>query len=83
LGAGPVWATPTKTDATPPIGLRGLTEICAAVRIPVVAIGSIDAGNAASCINAGAAGVAVVRAARDAERVRAAVDAALGVAART
>jgi thiamine-phosphate pyrophosphorylase len=77
LGAGPVWATPTKSDAAQPIGLAGLAEICAAVRIPVVAIGSIDAGNAASCITAGAAGVAVVRAARDADRVRAAVDAAL------
>jgi thiamine-phosphate pyrophosphorylase len=77
LGAGPVWATPTKSDAAQPIGLAGLAEICAAVRIPVVAIGSIDAGNAASCITAGAAGVAVVRAARDTDRVRAAVDAAL------
>jgi thiamine-phosphate pyrophosphorylase len=83
LGAGPVWATPTKTDAAQPIGLDRLRDICTAVRIPVVAIGSIDAGNAASCISAGAAGVAVVRAARDAERVRAAVDAALRAPART
>jgi thiamine-phosphate pyrophosphorylase len=69
IGAGPVWATPSKTDAGPPIGLDGLAEICAAVSIPVVAIGGIDATNAAECLAAGAAGVAVVRAAADAKAV--------------
>ena len=69
IGAGPVWATPSKPDADPPIGLDGLHEICAAVSIPVVAIGGIDATNAGDCIAAGAAGVAVVRAAADAEAV--------------
>ena len=69
IGAGPVWETPTKPDADPPIGLGGLTEICGAVSIPVVAIGGIDAGNAAECIGAGAFGVAVVRAAADARAV--------------
>jgi thiamine-phosphate pyrophosphorylase len=39
LGAGPVWETPSKADADPPIGLDGLSEICRAVAIPVVAIG--------------------------------------------
>ncbi len=77
IGAGPVWPTPTKPDADPPIGLEGLAEICRAVSIPVVAIGGVDAANAAECIRAGAAGVAVVRAAVDARAVRAAVDAAL------
>jgi thiamine-phosphate pyrophosphorylase len=77
VGAGPVWMTPTKPDADPPIGIHGLAEICAALSIPVVAIGGVDAVNAVTCIQAGAAGVAVVRAARDAARVRAAVDAAL------
>jgi thiamine-phosphate pyrophosphorylase len=77
IGAGPIWTTPTKPDADPPIGIHGLAEICGAVSIPVVAIGGVDAVNAASCILAGAAGVAVVRAARDSARVRTAVDAAL------
>ena len=77
LGAGPVWATPSKPDADPPIGLEGLREICAAVTIPVVAIGGIDASNAADCIRAGAAGVAVIRAAKDAAALRAAIDEAL------
>jgi len=77
LGVGPVWATPSKTDADPPIGLARLAEICAAVTPPVVAIGGIDAGNAADCIRAGAAGVACVRAATD-PALRRAVDEAFG-----
>jgi thiamine-phosphate pyrophosphorylase len=77
IGAGPVWATPSKEDADPPTGLDGLREICTAVSIPVVAIGGIDASNAADCIRAGAVGVAVIRAAKDAAALRAAIDAAL------
>jgi thiamine-phosphate pyrophosphorylase len=77
IGAGPVWTTPSKADADPPIGVEGLGEICAAVSAPVVAIGGINADNAAACIRAGAVGVAVIRAARDAAAVRRAVDAAL------
>jgi thiamine-phosphate pyrophosphorylase len=69
IGAGPVWATPSKPDADPPIGLDGLAEICAAVSVPVIAIGGIDATNAADCVAAGAAGVAVVRAASDARAI--------------
>jgi thiamine-phosphate pyrophosphorylase len=81
IGAGPVWTTPTKPDAGMPIGIEALAAICAAVDIPVVAIGGVDATNAARCITAGAAGVAVVRAAVDAALVRLAVDAALAVSA--
>ncbi|HEX4680705.1 MAG TPA: thiamine phosphate synthase, partial [Gaiellaceae bacterium] len=75
LGVGPVWDTPSKRDAEPAIGLEGLREICAAVGVPVVAIGGIDASNAGDCILAGAAGVAVIRAATD-PGLRRAVDAA-------
>ena len=77
IGAGPIWATPSKPDADPPIGLDGLRAICEAVSTPVVAIGGIDETNAAECIRAGATGVAVIRAARDAAKLRAAIDAAL------
>jgi thiamine-phosphate pyrophosphorylase len=73
VGAGPVWATPSKPDAEPPIGLDGLRAIAEAVSIPVVAIGGIDASNARSCIDAGAAGVAVIRAAADAAKLSAAL----------
>jgi thiamine-phosphate pyrophosphorylase len=69
IGAGPVWETPTKPDADPPIGLDGLAAICEAVSVPVIAIGGVDAANAADCLAAGAQGVAVVRAAADARTV--------------
>ena len=77
LGAGPVWDSPSKTDADPAIGLEGLRAICAAVEVPVVAIGGIDAANARACIEAGAEGVAVIRAAGD-PALRRVVDAAVG-----
>jgi thiamine-phosphate pyrophosphorylase len=76
LGVGPVWETPSKADADPAIGLDGLRAICVAVDVPVVAIGGIDATNAAECIHAGASGVAVIRAATD-PALREAVDDAL------
>ena len=63
IGAGPVWTTASKPDADSAIGLEGLRAICEAVSIPVVAIGGIDVSNARACIEAGAAGIAVVRAA--------------------
>jgi thiamine-phosphate pyrophosphorylase len=77
VGVGPVWATPSKIDAGPPIGLDGLRDICASVSTPVVAIGGIDETNAADCIRAGALGVAVIRAAPDAAKLLAAIDATL------
>lgn len=76
VGAGPVWATPSKPDAGPAIGLDGLAGIVDAVSIPVVAIGGIDVSNAALCIGVGAAGVAVVRAARAPRALREAIDGA-------
>jgi thiamine-phosphate pyrophosphorylase len=77
IGAGPVWATPSKPDADPQIGLHGLQLICAQLSVPVVAIGGIDADNAADCIRAGAAGVAVIRAVSEVRELRAAIDEAL------
>ena len=76
LGVGPIWETPSKHDADPALGLDELARICLAVSTPVVAIGGIDASNAATCIRAGAAGVAVIRAAPD-PALRRAVDEAL------
>jgi thiamine-phosphate pyrophosphorylase len=76
VGAGPVWPTPSKQDAGPAIGLDGLRAICEAVSIPAVAIGGVDASNAADCIRAGAAGVAVIRATAEAKALRRAIDAA-------
>ncbi|HEX8394878.1 MAG TPA: thiamine phosphate synthase [Longimicrobium sp.] len=62
VGVGPVYATGSKADAGPPVGLERIASISAALRIPVVGIGGIAAGNAAPVIRAGAAGVAVISA---------------------
>jgi len=74
IGAGPVWETPSKLDADPPTGPRGLAEICTHVSVPVVAIGGIDASNVSECLAAGATGVAVIRAAAEARALRDAID---------
>jgi len=76
VGVGPIWSTPSKEDAAPELGLDELARICRSVSVPVIAIGGIDASNAASCIAAGAAGVATIRAAFD-PALREAVDEAL------
>ncbi|SAL72825.1 thiamine-phosphate pyrophosphorylase [Caballeronia arvi] len=60
LGAGPVYATPTKTDASTPCGIDGLAAIRAAARLPTVAIGGIQSHNAADVMRARPAGLAVV-----------------------
>ena len=62
VGASPVFTTPTKTDTASPLGLDGLRAIRRAVRLPLVAIGGIDADNAAQVLRAGADGLAVVSA---------------------
>jgi len=62
IGVSPVFATPTKNDTAPPLGLAGLRAIRAAVSLPLVGIGGIKAVNAAEIIQAGADGVAVVSA---------------------
>ena len=62
IGASPVFTTPTKTDTASPLGLDGLRAIRRAVQLPLVAIGGIDADNAAQALRAGADGLAVVSA---------------------
>ena len=61
-GISPVLATRSKHDAAPALGLDGLRAIRAGTRRPLVAIGGIDAGNAAQVMAAGADGLAVVSA---------------------
>lgn len=61
LVAGPVWPTPGKPSAIGVEGLRAIVEAAGAV--PVFAIGGIlDATNALRCRDAGAHGVAGIRA---------------------
>jgi thiamine-phosphate pyrophosphorylase len=62
LGIGAVYPTGSKADAGEAIGLKELAGICAAVKIPSVGIGGINAKNAAAVIQAGASGIAVISA---------------------
>ncbi len=62
LGVSPIYATPTKTETAPPLGLEGLRAIRAAVNIPLVAIGGLNRDNSAAVIQNGGDGVAVVSA---------------------
>jgi thiamine-phosphate pyrophosphorylase len=62
LGVSPIYATPTKTDTAPALGLEGLREIRKAVRLPLVGIGGLNRQNAAEVIRNGGDGVAVVSA---------------------
>lgn len=61
LGVGAVFSTSTKANAAE-VSLDTLKEICAAVEIPVVAIGGITQENLAALAGNGIAGVAVVSA---------------------
>jgi len=59
---GPCFATPTKSDAGPPLGPEGFAALAklAPEGTPVIAIGGITAANARSVIDAGGVGVAVI-----------------------
>jgi thiamine-phosphate pyrophosphorylase len=60
LGVGPVFSTPSKPDAAPPLGLEKFKEICQATSLPVLAVGGITASNAEDVLRAGARGIAVI-----------------------
>ena len=62
LGVSPIYATPTKTDTAPPLGLKGLRKIRKAVKLPLVGIGGLTRENSGDVIRNGADGVAVVSA---------------------
>ncbi len=60
IAVGPVFATSTKADAEPVIGLEGVRRARALTRKPLVAIGGMTLENARSLIDAGADSVAVI-----------------------
>lgn len=62
VALSPTFATGSKSDAGPGLGLFVLSAIRAAVSVPLIAIGGINAGNVADVIAAGADGVAVISA---------------------
>ena len=57
---GPVFAPLSKPLDLEPRGLVLLAEVARAVRIPVLAVGGVNAENEVACLEAGAAGVAAI-----------------------
>lgn len=83
-GIGPVFGTSSKADAGAALGLDSFADRVARAGKPVIGIGGVDAGNAASVVARGAVGVAVLSAvlaapepAAAARAIRDAVDHAL------
>jgi thiamine-phosphate pyrophosphorylase len=65
LAIGPVFATGSKTDADPVVGLAGVSEVRRLLKesgraLPLVAIGGITRANAEDVLRAGADAVAVI-----------------------
>ncbi len=62
IGFGPIFPTATKEHPDPVVGVAGLREVRAKVRIPIVAIGGITTKNIVDVRTAGADCIAVVSA---------------------
>jgi thiamine-phosphate pyrophosphorylase len=66
IGFGPVFATASKVNPDPVVGLEALAEVCRLVRVPVVAIGGIKLSSVPAVARAGAAAAAVIAAVAEA-----------------
>lgn len=81
----PIFETQSKPGYGPALGLEGLTAVAKAVPVPVLALGGVTAANAADCVRAGAAGVAVMgevmRSSTPGDKVRKIIQALAGAAA--
>jgi thiamine-phosphate pyrophosphorylase len=66
LGFGPVFATSSKLNPDPVVGLGQLAEICRTVSVPVVAIGGVTPAEAGLLAQAGASAAAVISAVNNA-----------------
>ena len=60
LGVGPIYPTPSKENASLPIGELGLKSIIAKTKLPVVAIGGIKIKNTKKLFKIGVSGVAII-----------------------
>ncbi len=59
---GPVFFTPSKAAYGQPVGLEALRAVCAAIVLPILAIGGVKKANLDQVIAAGANGIAVISA---------------------
>jgi len=62
VGIGPLFSSPTKTDAGDAIGIAGFKRLSALCELPAIAIGGITAEVVPQIMEAGAAGVAAINA---------------------
>jgi thiamine-phosphate pyrophosphorylase len=62
IGFGPCFPTVSKANPDPVVGLGALAAVCAAVTVPVVAIGGIELESVPAVARAGAAAAAVISA---------------------
>lgn len=62
IGFGPIYATSTKENPSPAVGLNLLTRACRESSIPVAAIGGIGLEQVRGVLEAGAASAAVISA---------------------
>jgi len=69
LGVGPVYYTPSKRDLKAILGPSGLKVIREKVKIPILAIGGINAENAREVMSCGVDGIAVISALMEAEDI--------------
>jgi thiamine-phosphate pyrophosphorylase len=66
IGFGPVFATSSKLNPDPVVGLSQLSDICRTVSVPVVAIGGIAPAQAGLLAQAGASAAAIISAVNNA-----------------
>ena len=81
VGIGPVFSTLSKSDAGVAIGVEEFARLARACALPAVAIGGITEENARAVMDAGASGVALIRAvlgAPDPEQAARRIRAAIG-----
>ena len=60
VAIGPVFATASKDQPDPEVGLEGITQVRMLTNLPMIAIGGITRDNAESVLDAGADSVAVI-----------------------
>lgn len=70
FGVAPIFASPTKKYATPPLGIANLNRINKVLSASVVALGGINLQNIRSVLATGVAGVAIASAIFSAEQPR-------------
>ena len=75
VGLGPIFPTQSKQTPLSPLGIKGLRKVRRAIRIPILAIGGINARNSVGLLEAGADGIAVISAILGAPNIRAAAEA--------